>query len=165
MSEKRAVIFANGEIKDYPHLRSILRADDLVIAADGGLHHCIAMGITPAVLIGDLDSVQPDEVQAARKQGVRILQYPMDKNETDLQLAIDLAVAEGCSEIVIAGALGGRLDQTLGNIFLLQQPVRPEISIRLDDGVDEVFLIRSSADISGIPGDIVSLLPLGRSCV
>jgi thiamine pyrophosphokinase len=161
LSVKRAVIFANGEIKDYNQLRSILRVDDLIIAADGGLHHCTALGITPADLIGDLDSVQPDEVQTALNQGVHILQFPVDKDETDLQLAIHHAVTAGCSEVVITGALGGRLDQTLGNIFLLQQPIHPEVSIRLDDGVDEVFLIRSSADISGTSGDIVSLLPLG----
>jgi thiamine pyrophosphokinase len=159
--EKRALIFANGEIRDYPRLKTRLLPDDLLIAADGGLHHLQALGLHPHILLGDLDSVTPAEVEEARGQGGQIVRFPVDKDETDLQLAIDRAVAEGCTRIAIAGGLGGRLDQTLGNIFLLRQPSHPEISICLDDGLDEVFLITSQAVITGVPGDIVSLLPIG----
>lgn len=158
---KRAFILANGEVTDYARLKACLQADDLLIAADGGLHHLSAMELRPHILLGDLDSVSPEEIDDSRRKGVTVIQFPVDKNETDLQLAIDKAVEEGCREIIIGGALGGRLDQTLGNIFLLQQPSNPDISIRLDDGLEEVFLISSAAEITGEPGDIVSLLPLG----
>ncbi len=161
MTQSRAVIFANGEIKDIDRLRDILRTDDVLIAADGGLRHLKALGMRPSILIGDLDSVSPEEILDARENGVDIKQYPVDKNETDLQLAIDLAVGMGFSNILIAAALGGRLDQTLGNIYLLSGSVNSQVSIRLDDGLEEVFLITSSACIDGAPGDIVSLLPLG----
>jgi thiamine pyrophosphokinase len=161
--EKRAFIFANGDVKDHASLGACLRPDDLLIAADGGLHHLQALDLCPHVLLGDLDSVTPDEVEEARRQGVRVIQYPVDKDETDLQLAIDLAVSEGCSQIVIGGGLGGRLDQTLGNICLLQQLSHPGLSIRLDDGLEEVFLITSSAEIDGKQGDIVSLIPFGST--
>lgn len=159
--EKRAILFANGEIRDYPRLKTRLQPDDLLIAADGGLHHLQKLGLRPHILLGDLDSVTTAEVEDARGMGVKVVRFPVDKDETDLQLAIDRAAAEGCSQIVIAGGLGGRLDQTLGNIFLLQQPSHPGLSIRLDDGLDEVFLITSQAEIIGQAGDIVSLLPLG----
>jgi thiamine pyrophosphokinase len=159
--EKRAFIFANGDIRDYPRLKTRVQPDDLLIAADGGLHHLQALGFRPQILLGDLDSVTPAEVEEARGQGVQIVRFRVDKDETDLQLAIDRAADEGCSRIVIAGGLGGRLDQTLGNIFLLRQPSHPEISICLDDGLDEVFLITTKAEINGQAGDIVSLLPPG----
>jgi thiamine pyrophosphokinase len=159
--EKRAFIFANGDVKDYARLKACLRPDDLLVAADGGLHHMHAMGLLPHVLLGDLDSVTPTEVEEAGQLGVRVIQYPVDKDETDLQLAIDLAVEEGCSQVVIGGGRGGRRDQTMGNIFLLQQPSHPGLSLRLDDGSEEVFLISSAADIQGTAGDTVSLLPLG----
>ncbi len=160
MSKRRAVIFANGEIKDSHRLRGLLQPEDILIAADGGLHHLRALGLWPSVLVGDLDSVTPGDVQEAEDHGAVIKKFPVDKNETDLQLAIDFALHQGCSEIMIAGALGGRLDQTLGNIFLLSRENLDDISIRLDDGREEVFLIRSSAEIFGSAGDIVSLLPL-----
>jgi thiamine pyrophosphokinase len=158
---KRAFILANGEVKDYLRLKTCLRPDDLLIAADGGLHHLQAMGIRPHILLGDLDSVSPDEIEEAWRNGVKVIRFPVDKNETDLQLAIDQAVEEGYGQIIIGGALGGRLDQTLGNIFLLQQPSHSDISIRLDDGLEEVILITTEAEITGEPGDVVSLLPLG----
>lgn len=157
---KRAFILANGEILDYNRLRACLQPDDLLIAADGGLRHALALGVVPAVLLGDLDSVTPAQVEDARSRGTQVIRFPVDKNETDLQLAIDHAAAQGCSQVVIAGGLGGRLDQTLGNLFLLQQPEHPGMSIRLDDGMEEVFLISRVEDIHGTPGDIVSLLPL-----
>jgi thiamine pyrophosphokinase len=156
----RAVIFANGEIKDAESLKSILREDDILIAADGGLHHLMALGLWPSILVGDLDSVHPEEIEAVKNRGGQILKYPFDKNETDLQLAIDHALQLGCKDITVAGALGGRTDQTLGNIFLLSRPNLEGVSMRLDDGREEIFLIRSSAEIYGSPGDIVSLLPL-----
>lgn len=156
---KRAAIFANGEIKDATYLRKSLQAGDLLIAADGGLHHLRGLGLWPSVLIGDLDSVLPEEVEAAKTQGVTIHRFPVDKNETDLQLAVDYAIQQGCSEIIIVAPLGGRLDQTLGNIFLLSQSKLDGISIRLEDGREEVFLILTSAEIFGSAGDIVSLLP------
>jgi thiamine pyrophosphokinase len=158
---KRAFILANGEVKDYARLKACVRPDDLLIAADGGLHHLQAMEMRPHILLGDLDSVSPDEIEEVRHDGVKVIRFPVDKNETDLQLAIDQAVAEGCGQIVIGGGLGGRLDQTLGNIFLLQQPKHPEVSIRMDDGLEEVFLVSSKAEITGQAGDVVSLLPLG----
>jgi len=162
LTNQRAVIFANGEITDLNSLRQLLRAGDLCIAADGGLRHLFALGVMPSVLIGDLDSVTPFDVEKAREQGTQVLKFPVDKNETDLQLAIQYAVEAGCLEIIITAALGGRLDQTLGNIFLLMQPALQEINCRLDDGREEVFLIASSAEITGSPGDVVSLLPVGE---
>jgi thiamine pyrophosphokinase len=160
MNKTRAVIFANGEIQDMERLRSILRVDDVLIAADGGLHHIKALGRQPSILIGDLDSVSSEEVAQAHRNGVDVRQFPVDKNETDLQLAIDLAVSLKFCEIIITAALGGRLDQTLGNIFLLSGRTYAGTSIRLDDGVEEVFLITDFAEVTGLPGDIVSLLPL-----
>ena len=165
MSQKRAVIFANGEAADIKRLDAMMQPDDLLIAADGGLRYLLQLGKWPQVLIGDLDSVTAEEVELARQNGAAVHKYPVGKNETDLQLAIDYAIQAGCSSIVIAAALGGRLDQTLGNIFLLTRPDLQEIDIRLDDGREEVFIIRNQVEINGQPGDTVSLLPYGEPAV
>ncbi len=157
----RAVIFANGEIRDTKRLRSIIREDDVLIAADGGLRYILSIGFQPSFLVGDLDSVTPADLKQVKEAGVEIRQSPVDKNETDLQLAMDLAVEMGFSDILITAAIGGRLDQTLGNIFLLGRDAYSGVSIRMDDGVEEVFLIRDKTLICGAPGEVVSLLPLG----
>ena len=161
MPEQRAMIFANGLIPDLEAARALLRPDDLLIAADGGARHLTALGRTPHVVIGDLDSLSPAEVQQLAEAGARILRYPVEKDETDLELAILYACEQGCTHLRIVGALGGRLDQTLANLFLLALPALDGLDARLDDGTEEVFLIRDSAAVAGRPGDVVSLLPLG----
>lgn len=160
MNHTRAIVFANGEIRGTDRLRTLPVEKSMLIAADGGLLHMRSLGLWPDLLIGDLDSVTPRDIAAVKEHGGEIMQYPVDKDETDLQLAINIALEKGCDEIIIAAALGGRLDQTLGNLFLLSRPDLKNVSIRLDDGREEVFLIHSAVEIKGKTGDNISLLPL-----
>jgi thiamine pyrophosphokinase len=157
---KRAVLFANGKMPQAALILTHLKPDDFYIAVDGGLRHLRNLYKTPGMLIGDLDSVSSAEVTAAEVQGVEIRRYKVDKDETDLELALLAAVEKGFDEILVIAALGGRLDQTLGNLFLLTLPVLEGVKVTIEDGTEEVFLIRDSAEISGSPGDVVSLIPL-----
>ena len=158
---ERAVIFANGELPDPIALARFLLPGDLLVAADGGLRHLYTLGLQPHWLVGDLDSVSPQDVRSLEAAGVRIWRYPVDKDETDLELALRAVLSNGCRSIRIAAGLGGRLDQTLGNLFLLQLPDLAGCDVRLEDGDEEVFLIRQEMEVVGQPGDILSLLPLG----
>jgi thiamine pyrophosphokinase len=105
--------------------------------------------------------MQPAEHQSALAVGALIEEHPQDKNETDLELALRYAVSRSPAGILIVGALGGRLDQTLGNIGLLASPDLAGLDVRMDDGLEEAFFCRTQAEIRGGPGDIVSLLPWG----
>ncbi len=160
MPSKTAFVFANGALADSSWLKTTLSAADLLIAADGGLTHLQTLGLAPQLLIGDLDSVSADQVEWAKANGSQIERYPVAKNETDLELALRAALKLGCDEIVIVAGLGGRLDQTLGNLSLLQMEELRSCAVRFEDGREEVFLIRDTAEIHGQPGDVVSLLPL-----
>lgn len=157
----RCIIFANGRLPDLTAARGVIRAEDTLIAADGGTQHALELGLRPSLIIGDLDSLTFDLEELARA-GTRIIRHPKDKNETDLELALEQAVELGHREIVILGALGGRLDQTLGNLSLLTNSQYASLDIRLDDGVEEAFFLRNQAVISGEPGDLVSLIPWGE---
>jgi len=160
MSEKHALVFANGELVNPKSAISMAANADLLIAADGGLTHMQALGFVPDLLIGDLDSVTDDQVNWAQSKGARVMKFPMDKDETDLELALHEAVNSGCKRITITAAMGGRFDQTLSNIYLLNLPVLNGIDARIDDGLQEVILVRRAAEVCGTPGDIISLLPL-----
>jgi len=161
----RIVIFANGELPDLEAARALLQADDYLIAADGGANHLLRMGILPEVVIGDLDSIDEDTLFDLTSAEVEIKQYSEDKDETDIELALRYAVELRPSAILIVGALGGRLDQTLANLSILTDPTLPSIDIRMDDGVEEVFFCRASAakggqmQVQGRSGDTVSLIP------
>ena len=160
MQAERAILFANGEIRNPAVVKAMLQPADFLVCVDGGLRHLKSLGLTPHLLIGDLDSITAAEVLELEQAHVRIQRYPVDKDETDLELALLVALKEGYRTLLVVAALGGRLDQTLGNLFLLTLPALSGCDIRLEDGVEEAFIIRTRAIILGLPGDVVSLLPL-----
>lgn len=152
----RAVIFANGELNTPFNVN----AQDIIIAADGGAHHCMKLGLKPTVVIGDFDSLTQTELDQLKSDGVLILKFPVRKDFTDLELALQYAEKLQVDEVVILGALGDRWDQTIANLMLAGAYRNQRI--RLVDGNQEFFYIRSNETfiINGIPGDTVSLIPL-----
>lgn len=156
---QRIIIFANGELPDLKKAHSLVRKDDYIICADGGTRHALALQIEPHLIIGDLDSTAKEALQKFKEEGVEIELYPRDKNETDLELAINRAIELTPQQIIIIAALGGRLDQTLANLALLTDPRLLTLDIRLDDGVEEIFLCRNHVEVHGRSGDIISLIP------
>ncbi|MBM3151174.1 MAG: thiamine diphosphokinase [Chloroflexi bacterium] len=159
MPEGRAVIFANGSLPAPQALKSIIKPGDYILAADGGSRHARALGLAPQTLIGDLDSVTPDLRRWMQQAGTRFIEYPPDKDQTDLELALQHILRQGFRAVLVAGALGGRLDQTLANLSLISNIALQEMDIRLDDGLEEAWFIRGRASIQGRAGDLVSLLP------
>ena len=162
----RTVIIANGVPPDEATARRWLQPDGdsthvRLICADGGARIALALGLTPDVVVGDLDSLDEAALARLKAMGCRFVVYPAAKDWTDLELALKLAVQEGATEIVILGALGGRLDQELANILLLLLPELQDISARIVDDRQEIFVARDRAEIAGQSGDVVSLIPLG----
>ena len=157
---KRIFLFANGELPAPKEILSMIKGDDYLVAVDGGLGHLTRLGLQPDLIIGDLDSADDREVQHFRQQGVEVRKYPVEKDETDLEIALFAATKMKPDKIWVVAALGNRLDQTLGNIFLLSHPELAGKNIRMVDGQQEVFLIRESGDVTGKEGQRVSLLPL-----
>lgn len=160
---KKALIFANGDLHDGQMVQQALAAaaGATVIAADGGLRVARRLGVPVEYIIGDLDSLEEDSPAALRSSGILIEQYSPHKDETDLELALLKAAELDADWIRIIGALGGRLDQTLSNIYLLALPVLDGRSVRVVDADQEAYLLYPGQHfIDGEPGDTVSLLPI-----
>ncbi len=158
----RIVIFANGNLTEPNSLRQRLRADDRIFCADGGTAHALALGLTPEAIIGDLDSLSPDLIAQMEAAGIAIYRHPVRKDQTDLELALQLAAAEQPDEILLVTALGGRLDQMLANIFLLTRPEYDSVQLTLVDGPQWARVLRphQTLTVTGQPGDTLSLVPL-----
>ena len=156
---QRIVIFANGDLPDLDKARALLRPADFILCADGGMRHALTLGLKPHLVVGDMDSAEKGDLQKLKDDGVDLELFSRDKDETDLEIAIRRALEREAGQIVIVAALGGRLDQTLGNIALLADPRLLALDVRLDDGLEEVLLCRDQAQIRGRSGDIVSLIP------
>jgi thiamine pyrophosphokinase len=158
-----ALIFANGDLIDGPALHAALDhpAPSLIIAADGGIRHVYAHGLRPDLVVGDMDSAPHDLLARAEHDGALIVRHPIDKDETDLELALLAAAARDCDPIRVLGALGNRLDQTLGNVSLLALPDLHGHDARLIDGRQSAWMVQPGAHaIAGELGDTLSLIPL-----
>lgn len=162
MHSLRAVIFANGELRQPDEARRLLRPGDLLIAADGGAAHCRALGLRPNIIVGDFDSLTAAELADFERAGARLERHPSAKDETDLELALLLAVHAGAGEVVVVGALGGRLDMTIANVLLLTHPALTAARVWLWNDGERAWLIRPpGAEVAGRLGDTLSLIPLG----
>ncbi len=160
MNNQRAVLFANGADPKKGRLK--FSAEDYLVAVDAGLQHLFSRGFLPDLLVGDLDSIKPDDLKHCLERGVEILRFPPEKDQTDLELALEEAVRRGFSDVLIAFGLGGRIDHTLGNLALLKNPLSEEAFIHFDDGQSEVLLLNEKRFMWAVhtnPGDIISLIP------
>ena len=129
----------------------------LIIACDGGVRHLQQLGIKPDVIIGDMDSIEPAQLTSYSAQGVKIIKYPANKDFTDTELALDYALNLKPTAIYIWGALGGRIDHTLANVFLLRKGQKAGIKTYLIDEYCEAFIVDKKASFVDAKGVTVSL--------
>lgn len=156
----RTVIVANGEFAPPPDLEALLDSAEVLIAADGGARHLAKLKRRPDIVIGDLDSLTSTKVRELEKAGTHILRFPVEKDQSDLELALLHALKVGASEIYVLGALGRRWDHSLANLLLAAHPELAELQIVFLHGDQQLFLIRGDVQL-GVPvGTRLSLIPL-----
>lgn len=141
------------------------RPEDVWIGADRGAVFLVEHGIRPAISVGDFDSVSEAERDAVRRASARFVPCdPVDKDDTDTELAFRLALELEPAEIRIAGALGTRFDHSLANVHLLVKALEQDMPCSLVDEFNLIRLTDSRLTVDD-PGSLypyVSLLPLTR---
>jgi thiamine pyrophosphokinase len=156
-----AVIFGSGAIDEWGRIRSLIGAPDLVLCADGGVRHAIALGLTPDLVLGDFDSAGPAALTELAARGIPVHKVPREKDETDTELAILEAIRRGATEITLVGMTGGRIDHTLTNLLLLPGIPR-SVAVRIIDASAVIRLIRPGGRLT-LPAEenaYLSLIPL-----
>lgn len=156
-----AIVFANGDLDPPADLKEQLAAADLIVAADGGALHCRALGIRPDVVIGDLDSLDAAARTDIETQGVQVLSHQVEKDQTDLELALLYAKEGGAQEILVLAGLGRRWDHSFANLLLAAHPQFSSQRIFFLHGQQSLFIIHRQAHLAAKVGERVSLLPLG----
>ncbi len=162
----RALVVASAPLDDMM-LLGVLAEAELVIAADGGAAPLLAVDCTPDLVVGDLDSLPTDALAELECREVPIERHPRDKDETDLELALEAARARGARELVILGALGARWDHSLANILLLAAPRFSGLSLRILGDGQEIGVLHAgrTLEVTGVSGEILSLIPVGGDAV
>lgn len=164
---KRIVIIANGEPPTKYDIARWLTPGATLMCADGGARTALALGLHPHIVVGDFDSLTAGELSQLEARGAQLIRHPARKDETDLELALLLAVkafttenTEGTkpekagsnsaaparsvvnsNEIVVLGARGGRIDHELANMLLLAMPALRGTHVIIAHGPERLFLI------------------------
>ncbi len=156
----RCIILANGEYGEIEAYRKVFQDGDAILCADGGANYAYEMGIVPAAIIGDLDSIRPEVQEYYKTCHVRFQKYSPHKDFTDMQLVLKTALEWGAEEIILLGTLGKRLDHTLANLYSGIDLVRRGIKLSHYTPEYWVHIINQDIVIEGRPGDLVSVLTL-----
>ena len=157
MSERRALVVANGESPSLALVRSLAEGVDLVVGADGGGDLALAAGLIPAIVVGDLDSLS--DAGRMRIGADRCLRID-DPDTTDLEKAVQYCVEAGYRRIDIVAAGGGRADHALGNLSVLVVYAR-QAEIHIHDDDFDISRVSGTATIDAPPGTVVSLIGIG----
>ena len=152
----RAVIFGAAPLGEDAFYQQLIQKEDVILCADGGLRHVKRLGLKPYRVIGDFDSIPPEEVPK------EALVHPREKDDTDMALCLKYAIHKKWNPVLLLGGLSGRLDHTLANIHLLQYGLEHETQVELIDDTTRVLLIREETEIQNEGYRYLSVFPFGE---
>lgn len=138
---RRCVIIGGAEISDYSRIRTYLNNDDYCVFCDSGLYHSEGLGVQPDLIVGDFDS----HPQPQPQRSAETIVLPREKDDTDTVFAVKEALRRGFDEFLLIGAVGGRLDHSLGNVSLLLMLDTKGVPARLVDDYSEMQIVSREA--------------------
>ncbi len=153
-----AIILCNGESPRKKVIAPLLKERPIIVCADGGANKAIPLGLTPDVIIGDLDSVTRKTLRYFF--GVPVIYNP-DQNSTDLEKALDFLLANGIRSATVIGATGERPDHTMSNFSILLK-YHNRLSLRFLDDLCTAEIVQSRIQFRTSPGRQISLIPMGK---
>lgn len=156
----KVTVVTNGHIEDMNILKSVIENSDYIICADGAAKYLMKLNIYPNILVGDLDSINKDAFQWIENGGVKIQQFPVKKDMTDTELAVEFALEQSPSAITIVGAIGSRMDHSLGNIMLLYKIHKMGIKANIINEINDITITDSTINVAGKIGQTISVIPI-----
>jgi thiamine pyrophosphokinase len=162
MTNAHALIFTGGN-RPHSAAEHIYSPHSLVIAADSGFDNARRVGKTPHVLIGDMDSIPPEHLAQAEAADTEVIRHPSDKDKTDTELALELAIERGKSFLTVISGGGDRLDHILGFLHSAARFAGGDVFVDLLIGTTQIDIVAPEQWHTIVVGEqpIVSLVPLG----
>jgi len=142
-------MMAGGPEQYIPDISAYTKEEGTWIGVDKGVLYLINRSISVEAAFGDFDSVSEKEWELICRHSANIKKFKPEKDETDMELALNWAIRQQPERICIFGATGGRLDHTLANIQLLLKELlcNEQIKIELIDNKNKVHIVRSGIHI------------------
>lgn len=157
------LVVTGGDAPKAETLQRLAARCQLVIAADSGVDTAASALIIPDVAVGDFDSTA-FSLASISSQGVSIMQYPEDKDDTDTEIALSLAREKGADYIILAGAGGGRLDHLLAVFTIFSRKFHPD---EWQTKEDSIFYVPAgkTRHFRAAKQSFISIFPLGERSV
>lgn len=152
----RAVIVTGGNPPSKELLQSYIKSDDFLIGVDHGCDCLLEYDIIPSLILGDFDSVNKEAIEVFKKKNVKILEYNSDKDYTDTDLGYLKAKENGSNEILLFGAIGTRMDHTLGNLGILIKSLKEGVNMQIIDDNNIMSVVDKETSFKGNVGDTIS---------
>jgi len=162
MSKKKALLVLNGEFDlDKKKLELIIQKEgiDFIIAVDGGSNKLRKLELLPDLIIGDLDSITEENKAHFKKEKVKIIKHPVEKDQTDSEIAVDYCKENNFEQLYLTAALGGRIDQQLANLNLLEYIYQIDLEARIISDRIEIAIIDQKKKFLAKEGYRLSLIP------
>lgn len=139
---------------------------NFIIGVDQGALWLLRHGMTPDVAIGDFDSVTKKQKKYIHDHVKKYIEYPPQKDETDLELAAFQAIKQKPKEVWIYGAIGTRFDHVIGGIQVLLKLASYNICGYLVDKTNEIQIVRRELTLKRLRAlPYVSIFPIGEKAI
>ena len=158
-SQMSVLIVAGGPDPGAGLIRKMASGAERIYCADRGAQWVYHAGLKPDIAIGDMDSVNRETLEKIRQDEISMLKYPSEKDQTDTELAIEVAVSDGAKSIILLGGLGGRMDHTLANIEQMKAWYKKGIRITIMSADTAMFIAERTVTFRAMRGSYVSLFP------
>ena len=132
---RRCVIVGGADISNYDRIIAHIKSDDFVIFCDSGLKHMEKLAVKPSLIVGDFDSHENPKLD------IETIVLPCEKDDTDTVFALKEAVRRGCTDFLLIGVIGARLDHTLGNVYILEYLDELGLKGKIIDDYSEMELV------------------------
>ncbi len=161
---RRAILFLNGNLSNVQRVREVIRPDDVLICADGGVANLVTLNLVPHVMIGDFDSISVELEKKLREFPIEWISFPKEKEFTDSELVLEYVVEQRFQKVVMCGVLGDRLDHVLVNVTLFEKYASHFLEFQVIEGDQDIYIVRDFKEVVGQKGDLLSLIPLRGDC-
>ncbi|MGF0039233.1 thiamine diphosphokinase [Peptoniphilaceae bacterium SGI.131] len=155
---KKALILAGGSIGSFQLLEPYLKGS-FVIAVDGGLDYALINKIRVDLCLGDFDSITDEGFHKIRENALKSITFPVEKDKTDLELALDYLCENNYDEAYLFGVTGSRLDHTISNINMLKKYKKLNLRLAVISDNNKIFLIDRDSELE-IKGDLLIISSL-----
>lgn len=156
----KAIIISNGEIKNYSYYKKYFEGPVFIVCCDGGARHLRNLSVIPDVLLGDFDSISEEDLKYCKENSVETIKYPVKKDKTDTEIAVEYVISKKCDSCTIIGGFGNRADHTLANILLLIKMLKKGVLGTIIDEKNSINVIQDKTRIEKIENHIISLIPI-----